>query len=200
MGDYVVTTLDDELDYSGSDATIELMGGLSDLSLREAIFLSNLNAIDADTISFAIGGAVVLTQGQLTLAGNVTIDGDIDGDDKADITIDASGQSRVIAVEAGADATLESLTITGGAGSDFGGGIYNLGNLTIEATTVSGNSATVGGGGIYNNGTLSVRNSTISGNQVTQGSGGGLFADTSATTDLTNVTIFGNTAAGAGGG
>ena len=51
MAIYTVTTLDDELD-SANGTTISSMGGANDLSLREAIALSNRNA-GSDTIRFS---------------------------------------------------------------------------------------------------------------------------------------------------
>jgi hypothetical protein len=45
------------------------------------------------------------------------------------------------------DATLSGITIEGGAGAGFGGGITNFGGtLTVSASILCGNSATEGGG------------------------------------------------------
>ena len=91
----VVTTGDDVVDWTD---------GVT--SLREALTLANsaANGGDAlgdglpDVITFdptLAGHTLTLTNGELVITDDVTIDGDVDGDDKADITIDGNGQSRV---------------------------------------------------------------------------------------------------------
>ena len=59
-----VTTLDDELD---SMSINDLVNNPNDLSLREALFIAN-NMAGADTITFATGSTITLTQGQLEIA------------------------------------------------------------------------------------------------------------------------------------
>lgn len=119
MANYVVTTIADEIDAMASVAS----PGGSGLSLREAIILTNANP-GADTITFASGmgeafeggGAIVLTNGQLRATGEVTIDGDVDGDGRPDVTIDAQMNSRVL--ETSADTTLRGLVLTNGRSQD----------------------------------------------------------------------------------
>ena len=217
---FVVTTLDDELDSAGADANIALMGGVGDLSLREALFLANQDAATADTIAFhaSLGGGVLrLTQGQLTITGDISISGDTDGDNRADIVItgDANGDdvtttdsfgnvitdaatngntadnSRVFAISgAGTDASLSSLVVTGGVvGGGNGGGIRVGSNaaLTLEHASVAGNSANHGGGIANAFSVLTVRNSTIAGN-IAANRGGGIFSDTNTTgSQLTTI-------------
>ena len=96
---------------------------------------------------------------------------------------------------------------------DFGGGIYNSGELYITQSTISGNTAGKYGGGIvsYGNsdwetshisyGKLDIYNTLISGNSAAYG--GGICL--SPTTDnipvsMGNVTIVGNVASTQGGG
>ena len=84
---YVVTTLTDENDPG---ATVAVPGGTG-LSLREAITLANA-AAGADTIAFAAGlsgGTIRLTNaaGTLVVTNTLTVDGDINNDGSADITI-----------------------------------------------------------------------------------------------------------------
>jgi hypothetical protein len=175
LASYIVTTIADEND-SGASVDTPLGTGLS---LREAITLANANP-GADTIAFADGfgeafengGTIYLTQGtQLETTGDVTIDGDVDGDGKGDVTIDANsavGQddatSRVLLVSAGT-ARIDGLTITAGYAVN-GGGIYVDSGAALELTssTVSDNEAVVKGGGLYNSGTMTVTDSTVSGN------------------------------------
>ena len=85
---YTVTTTNDELDdLDGSGSvSVENFGGAGDISLREAIALANADS-DADTIRFA-GGAgeafenaalLRLTQGELLITADLTIDGSFAG-------------------------------------------------------------------------------------------------------------------------
>ena len=67
--------------------------GGAGLSLREALALANADA-DADTIVFASAGTLTLTNGELGITTDVTIDGDIDGNGTADITVSGSDLSR----------------------------------------------------------------------------------------------------------
>jgi hypothetical protein len=97
MANFVVTTLNDERAFTTNLAT-ETSDGAG-LSLREALELANAN-IDADIITFASSltsgitpgvnnGRITLAQGPgfgyLTIFNDVTIDGDVNGDNVADI-------------------------------------------------------------------------------------------------------------------
>ncbi|MCB1499007.1 MAG: cadherin-like domain-containing protein [Bauldia sp.] len=191
MANYVVTTLVDETFEGGEGTTPDGAG----LSLREALGLALANGADTpDTITFdpsLFGGTLTLTNGQLVIDSDVTIDGDTDGDNKADITVDADGASRVFHITSGTS-TLDALTITGGNASDGGGVRIDSGaTLTIAHTTVADNQSSYGdGGGIKNVGTLTLLDSTVSGNTASSDYGGGISNQGAAT--LTNVTVFGN--------
>ncbi|WP_186766454.1 FG-GAP-like repeat-containing protein, partial [Phaeobacter marinintestinus] len=204
--------------------TVDAMDG--ETSLREALAFANSDA-DASTITFdaALSGATITLGGsELELTTDVTIDGDIGGDDAADIAIDGNDASRVFNVTAGT-ATLEALTITGGSSGGSGGGVqiatgatahvlnttitdnaagfaggglFNDGTVTLTNSTLSGNYANVIGGGIYNEGDATLTNSLLSGN--TSDFGSGIGTGYSSTTDLTGSTISGNTADYRGGG
>jgi CSLREA domain-containing protein len=106
--------------------------------------------------------------------------------------------------------------------ADAGGGIANLGTLTVTNSTVSNNTTTVGAGGIYNFGTnTTLINSTVSGNTAPLDGGIGNFSplvlvnvtvsdnkmtgtdpnfsggvNTSATANVRNTIIAGNTSGG----
>ena len=131
------------------------------LSLREAIGLANANSNPdtIDTIKFSLAGqTIVLTLGELALTEDVTIDGDVDGDHKADITISGNDASRIFNISGGnTDVTLQSLTLTDGhavAGlglTDGQGGAvlaYDSGLLTIIDTTIKDSNADSHGGGL----------------------------------------------------
>ncbi|MDG1208233.1 MAG: choice-of-anchor Q domain-containing protein [Paracoccaceae bacterium] len=194
----VVTTLADTVADDG------------ETSLREAIAFANSDA-DASAISFdqsLSGQTIILSGSELVLSSEVTIDGDIDGDDVADITVSGDDASRVFNVAGGA-ATLDALTITNGYAS-AGGGVFVESGATLDLTnsTITGSRAYESyqgsyegsGRGLYNCGTSTLTNSTISENSTSYGGrGGGLAVAYGATLDLSNSTISGNSASFGGG-
>lgn len=139
------------------------------LSLREAL----AHASASDTIEFdasLAGTTLRLIQGQLEINTTLTIDGDVNGDDKADVTISGdadgsgtgnAGDGRVFLIDGGTTHTLQSLTVSEGYAPSadrggFGGGIYVVVGSTVNlvASTVKDNIATGGGG--RDDGTVSV--------------------------------------------
>ncbi len=126
-------------------------------SLRDAL----TNAQNGDIVTFSTGMTVAL-QSQLVVSKNITIDGDLNNDGVADVTLDGQNRTSVIRVNSGVTATLDGVIITRGvastagassgatiAASDaLGGGINNAGNLTLRNVTVTANSAAGGGGGV----------------------------------------------------
>ncbi|MDP9783351.1 Ig-like domain-containing protein [Pseudomonas fluorescens] len=133
-------------------ATNNLNSGVG--SLRAAL----ASAQNGDIVTFNTGMTVALTQ-VLDVNRNVTIDGDLNNDNVADVTLDGQFRTQVLNVTAGTTATLDGLVITrgmvagnGGNGGDDalvakGGGIYNAGTLTLRNVTVTSNAASGGGGG-----------------------------------------------------
>ena len=117
MATFTVTTVND---------TVNAGDGV--LSLREAVAQANASAA-ADTIVFANGiegQTLVLTNGELVVTKDLTIDGDKNSDGAA-ITISADDTSRIISVVgAQVDATFRDLTFrdgfVGGAFSSESGG------------------------------------------------------------------------------
>ncbi|MEO1225191.1 MAG: VCBS domain-containing protein, partial [Pseudomonadota bacterium] len=208
-------------------------------SLREALAYADL-LTDADgggfanaTITFAAGvgeafengGTIVLGGSQLEIASDVTILGDVDGDGRGDVTLDADDLSRVLLVSGGTS-TLDGLTITGGSlrfqdgggvridagaaltlsnsmvtdnSANRGGAIFNSGTATLINTTVASGSAAAEGGGIFNDGTAELTNTTLVGNYSAY-NGGALLNNSSGTAVLTNTTVTGNTAVDQFGG
>jgi hypothetical protein len=222
----VVTTLSDTVDdgYGGGDIAAEMADG-DGLSLREALALANADP-DANSITFdaaLAGGTLTLNSAELVISSDVTISGDVDGDHRSDIAIDADGNSRVLHVSAGT-VTLDALIITGGsefrgggvwietgavatiantvvldneADNGGGGGINNAGDLTLINSALVGNETTSAGGGLSNTGTATLINTTLSGNQ-SNSVAGGFYNGGTAT--LTHTTLSGNEATSGGGG
>ncbi|WP_434573131.1 DUF4347 domain-containing protein [Pseudomonas sp. Z3-6] len=133
-------------------ATNNLNSGVG--SLRAAL----LSAQSGDIVTFNTSMTVALTQ-VLVVDENITIDGDLNNDNVADVTLDGQNRTQILQVTSGTTATLDGLVITrgmvagnGGNGGDDalvsqGGGIYNAGTLTLRNVTVTANAASGGGGG-----------------------------------------------------
>ncbi len=168
-------------------------------------------------------GVIMLTGGELTIAANLTLDGDTNGDTGADITVDASFGSRVFDISSGA-ATIEALTITHGYGSGVrvgaagyltlvnstvadnysssaGGGIVNYGGATLVGSTLT-NNISDHGGGLANFGTATLVNVTIADNDGVLGAGiyNGTHSGSTGTLTLVSSTVSGNGPADYGGG
>ncbi len=205
-GALVVTTASD----TGVDAAIsaDLAADVADgggLSIREAIAHAN----SGDRIVFdlnpdvggAQGGTIVLGGNALSITKGITIDGDVNGDGLADVTIDGDRRSRIFSVStSGGRAVLDALHITNGGLSESGGGIsVYASNLSIYRSSITGNNA-IGGGGIsvYAS-SVTITDSLIQGNNATTGAGGGIALSYGGRLTLNNSTISGNEASSTGG-
>ena len=123
-------------------------------SLRAAI----ASAQNGDIVTFGTSMTVQLTS-ELLVNKNITVDGDLNNDGVADVTLDGQYRTRVIEITSGSTVTLDGLVITrglvsgtggnGGYGATgaMGGGIFNAGILTLNNVSVTGNAAAGGGGG-----------------------------------------------------
>ncbi|WP_321849811.1 Ig-like domain-containing protein [Pseudomonas paraveronii] len=123
-------------------------------SLRSALS----SAVAGDIVTFYTSMTVNLNS-QLVISKNLTVEGDLNLDGVADVTLSGQYKTQVLMVNSGVTATLDGLIITKGlaagnganAGVDataaMGGGIVNAGNLTLKNVTVTGNVASGGGGG-----------------------------------------------------
>ncbi len=213
-----VTTLSDE-GYDGGTLEDELADG-GGLSLREAIGLAGNDSATFDRITFNAdlsGGTIVLDAfngftPELELFGQVDIDGDIDGDGIADITIDGDGQTRIFHIQNPGDGlqttvTLNGLALTDGyadnsANFGFGGAVLvEFGaEATIRNSQIRENSSSTNGGGIaVNNAALTLENSVISGNTALGiGVGGGISIGSGVIT-IRDTVISENIAASGGG-
>ncbi len=190
----IVSTLVDESDSDFSNG---------DLSLREAIEITNANAsANAITFDSGLSGTINLDAalGQLTITDDVTVTG-LGADT---ITVDAGGNSRVLLISGGTN-EISGLTLSGGS-EERGGGIrINSGTTTsLTGMVITNNSATRtsydAGGGIWSRGDLTITGSTISNNHTTagNGSGAGIWSDDDLT--IIDSTLSGNTSNHDGGG
>ncbi|MGE3806572.1 MAG: choice-of-anchor Q domain-containing protein, partial [Gemmataceae bacterium] len=203
----IVTTLDDEFDADFSDP--------NDLSLREAIYLAELDA-DVNTIRF---DPALFTSGPQTL--NLTIVGDTDanqgrsafkittpitiqgpgGTDSLTLAAAGSLTMRLFIVTATGSLRLEALTLSGGVanlvnnGAD-GGAILNRGTLDIRDTTLVDNRSNSAGGALTNlGGNVTIASSTFANNRAAIG--GAVL--NSGTFSAINSTFSGNSSSGSGG-
>ena len=193
MATYTVTTTSDVVD-----------AGDGVLSLREAVQMANAGA-GPDSIVFAPGlegGEITLTGGELALTNDVTINGDVNGDHKADVTVSGNNASRIFSMTgSGTDVHLASLAlINGDAGLGAGGAINasNINTLEITDTTIANNSAR-SGGGIYAGSTdVSISNSLVNHNHADISGGG--FDSFFGSLTVTNTTVNDNSSNVNGGG
>ncbi len=140
--------------YSLATLTVTNNGDSGVGSLRQALS----DSVVGDTVTFSTTMTVNLNS-QLTITKNVTLEGDLNHDGIADVTLNGQYKTRVLQVASGVTATLDGLIIKQGlvagngaaAGTDgtasMGGGIFNAGNLTLKNVTVTSNAASGGGGG-----------------------------------------------------
>jgi hypothetical protein len=206
---------------TGSDATdigaVEvssphgIVGTANDGFVGPTLRYTLLDAQPGDTITFSniVTGTITLTNGEVLVDKNVTIQ----GPGAKVLAISGNAASRVFRIT-NATANVSGLTITNGnAGTGDGGGILNdHATLTVTRCVLAGNAANGGGalgGGIANgtrtsgSATLTVIASTLSGNSAVGGAGicnNGTFAGSSATLMVSNCTFSANSASSIGGG
>jgi RTX calcium-binding nonapeptide repeat (4 copies) len=189
MANFIVTNLND----SGAG------------SLRGILAVANSD-VAADTITFAAGlsgGTLVLTSGQLNISNDVTISGDVNGDNKADITISGNNAMRILNLSGSAtDGVLKSLALTAGnAGGGAGGAIYaEYGTLTISDTSITNSSANWGGAIRGYKAQINIVNSLIANNGGNITGGGLSLIDSKAGSSIIQTTIYANSCNGDGGG
>jgi len=162
----------------GNDSGVSTDGG-GGIFIDVPSTMSVSNSIISDNTATHWGGGFH-NHGVLTIS-NSTLSGNTAGDGGGGLT--AEGTSTLI------DSTVSGNTAT------FGGGLSSEGTLILINTTVSNNIAagSLGGGGIYNVISLTVTNSTITGNDAAI-EGGGIYNLFTATAELVNTIVAGNTA------
>ncbi len=187
------TRADDETDGAG-------------LSLREALHWVR----PGDTITFDLDGASAGRQGgAITLGGshlalnysNIRLDGDLDGDRIADVTISGNDASRVMLIGNNRkNIELVGLTLTRGQANGGGAALYMEGGSSVTARDsnfINSTETTNGGGAIYGSGvSLTLVNSTVSGNQTVAFGGGLRIVGNGAFLNVINSTISNNRTTG----
>lgn len=200
-------------------------------SLREAVISANEARAVGGCTSGALGADVIILPANLkdswgttrnfevnlagTIEENSARTGDLDildtltirGAGSALTTIASDGKDRVFHVynTSSRQVVIDGVTITGGAGVDKGGGIYNENStLYLRNAYIKGNRARLGGGirnkillGSGFGSTLVVTNTIISTN-YSSGDGGGI--DNDGILSISNSLISTNTAVEKGGG
>jgi Right handed beta helix region len=182
----VVTTTNDFLNGLGADG----------VSLRDAVAFATNNS----TITFApdlAGQTTMLTNGQIVLATNLTIDASVlpGGVQINAYTGNGTIYSRVFQVNSNVVAALNSLTIAKGLeeSPNLGGGILNYGTLTLHNCSVTENfDVDAGGEGICNDsGILVLNHCSLSGNGSSSDSSA-LIYNTNGVLSATNCTFYHN--------
>lgn len=166
-------------------------------TLREAIVAANSTPED-DTISFAteLSGTLVLSQGELDINTNITINGP-----EERISISGNDATRIFDVSI-STVSFSNLNLTNGSNQGALGGAIRVreAELTLTNCEVSNNFCAGDGGGIGSSAAarLILINSELS-NNVAEGLGGGISSCDSELS-LTNCEITNNTSEETGGG
>ncbi|MFC3615338.1 beta strand repeat-containing protein [Lutimaribacter marinistellae] len=174
------------------------------LTLNQAVAAANSDSSEAHTIRFddSMKGVTLTNFTAMRLSGDITIDGDIDGDDRADVTLDGRYRSSAFVIDGTGTVVIESLNFTQ-ATNAFGGPsaieVLAGGDLTVRHSTFFDTAAT-NGGAIDNAGTLQVEGSLFKNNfTVRGGEGGAIRNQEGATLEVKGSTFWGNVSEGPGG-
>ena len=197
MATFTVTTKDDLVN-----------AGDGVLSLREALAAADATPTVADTIKFDVaamgGNRIVLAGSQLTIASDVTIDGDRN-DDGTNIAISGGGTSRILSIEGSqTDVTLTDLELRdgrehGARGDSVSGGaiMSSSKSLIITRTVFSGNSVydpynpNPGGAIFFSGSVIKIADSLFTGNSAWDG-GAIAVPNPSAAMTITSSIFQGN--------
>jgi trimeric autotransporter adhesin len=133
------------------------------------------NASSGDTITFSSGMTIGLStfasgNSLLLINKNLTIDGDLNDDGTADVTLDGQYNGRVLEISSGTVA-LDGLVIRGGLVFGDGG----RGGTSAAPTGLPGSSG-LGAGILFSGGATTISHSTITQNAASGGGGGSAYA------------------------
>jgi hypothetical protein len=179
---------------------------VTEAELNEAI--ACVNAAGAGSHTITLGGNISLTSSTLALDNPLASGISIQGNGR---TIDGAGSGTIFTIEAETSTTINNVFLTGGQGArgpggNWGGGIFNRGELILTNSALFGNEAAFGAG-IVNLGDGSIAELTISDTTLSDNlalTAGGAIHNSAvnggtASLNIVNSTLSGNSA-GAGGG
>jgi predicted outer membrane repeat protein len=182
--------------------TLSVVGGVVyDTTLRGA--LAYIGSGGTITFQAGVTGTLPLTDGELSIARPVTIQGPGAGV----LTIDAHNASRIFDIVSLTPGlvNISGLTLTGGntsraSGNLAGGAILSdVATLNLSDMVITGNHSADVGGGVVNHGSLTILNSTLSFNTADVDGGGVYFASSSELT-IQDSTFSYNTGRSGGAG
>lgn len=224
LANFAVTSTTDRVLDTAIVTLAHRSGADGKLTLREAIYLANINpgpdvvtlkAKSVYKIRIAGGDEDLDKTGDFDVLGDLTINKSGSG---ADPIIDGNGLDRVLNIPEGydhVDLTTNNLVITGGIArgtNGFGGGVgtfSNFNTLTFNYTTIRNNITTSPGGGLGGGifsdlGDVSLFYSHVDNNSAAagvDGLGGGIFmGEGHSALTIKNSTVNGNSAYQLGGG
>ena len=180
-------------------------------SLREALSyaasLGGTQTITFDSSVFGDGATIVLdsAKGEIELTSNITIDGDVNADGKADVTISGNNATRIFLINSEIAVNLQNLNLINANSVDGHGGAILVNNgkasLTVDNILFDGNDAKgtlKNGGAIYAAGGTLVVSDSVFTNNTASASGGALMSNGGSMT-ITNTVFDGNFAGYHGG-
>lgn len=181
----IVNLVEDELE----DDLAGYYEGQADISLREALEIAKqgeVTRIEFDNSVFSTPETIVLeflatwTRPGVEKVDSLRVGSDVEiiGPGADLLTLSGDGKTNVF-YTGGSDVEISGVTITDGY-ANYGGGIFNTGDLTLRDVRVTDNTAKYGGGGIntvtwlgaISSSTLRIYDSEISENVVLMNNGG----------------------------
>jgi hypothetical protein len=189
-------------------STLTVTSSADDVTQNHTLRYAVAHAQSGDTIllTAAVKDPIVLTQGELVLSQDVTIQ----SVPSRTPTISGGKNSRIFEIAVGASVTLSDLNLIDGDGmaknpngtsgdDGQGGAILNLGTLAVSDSTFTSSSASVRGGGLanINGGTATVSGSTFTSNSAHYGGG---IDNESGTVTVSGSTFASNSAGAVFGG
>lgn len=166
-------------------------------AIHDAVNTAN----DGDTLNLEAG---TYQEHDILIHKNLTINGpNVSGGNLPTAEIDAQKLGRVFKISPNTKLTLQNLIIENGlvGETEFGGGIYNVGNLYVTNCTIQKNRAGYGGGIYSDNGSVVLTNSQITNNTALDtgvygdeyyGKGGGILSESGNQMTIINSKIYYN--------
>jgi hypothetical protein len=179
---------------SSSADTIDTADAAYPGTLRDLLW--NVPTSDAAPVTIGIDPVVFSAPVTITLAAGLAIGeslqlaGPVAADGSPRVTLDANGNTSVLAIKDKVNVTVSNLVLTGAVGR---AAVINQGELHLQGSIIEGNRNDTGyGGGLFNAGKATVRDSEIRNNSA--GNGGGIFNAEPAVLVVLGSTVSGNDA------